>query len=83
MVPVVALTVDEIVKVPVEAADAGALMVELVVTMQWQVASAVMATVAEVDTFKNKVADAVSLIVEWGIMTMLITMRYLVVQQDV
>jgi len=47
------------------------------------VASAVMATVAEVDTFKNKVADAVSLVFEWDIMTMLMTMRYLVVLQDV
>ena len=83
MVPVVAPTVDEFVKVPVEVADAVALIVEVVVTLQWQVASAVIATVAEVATLKNKVADAVSLVNEWDIMTILMTMRYLVVLQDV
>jgi len=83
VVPVVAPTVNKFFKMPVEVADAVVLMIEVVVTLQWQVASAVMATVAEVDTFKNKVADAVSLVVEWDIMTMLMTMRYLVVLQDV
>jgi len=81
--PVVAPTVAEFVKVPVEVADAVALIVEVVVTLQWQVASAVIATVTEVVTLKNKVADAVSLVVEWDIMTILMTMRYLVMLQDV
>jgi len=47
---------------PVEVAAAVGLMIELVLTMQWQVALAVMTTVAEVVKVQVKAAAAVGLI---------------------
>ena len=49
---------------PVEVAAAVGLMIELVLTMQWQVAPAVVATVAEVVKVHVKAAAEVGLMGE-------------------
>jgi len=49
---------------PVEVAAAVGLMIELVLTMQWQVAPAVMTTVAEVVKVQVKAVATVGLMGE-------------------
>ena len=61
MVRVMALLMNEMVKVPLEAAGAVGLMIKFVVTMQWHVVPAVMATVAEVVMVQVKAVVAVAL----------------------
>jgi len=51
-------------KMPVEVAAAVGLMIELVLTMQWQVAPAVMTTVAEVVKVQVKAVATVGLMGE-------------------